>query len=136
MKKGILILSLFAIWGSAKAQSQVPVPQTGDTTKILTAVEVEPEFPGGFGNFYRYLAKSIKYPQEARSNGETGRVMVQMVVEKDGSLSHIVVVRSVSYSLDAEAIRVITASPKWKPGIQNGHPVRVQYVVPINFNLK
>jgi protein TonB len=136
MKKIILTLFVFTLLCSVKAQTQVLPPKIGDTTKVFTAVEVEPHFPGGLENFYRYLGKSIQYPQEARSNGETGRVIVRMVVEKDGSLSQIVVVRSVSYSLDKEAIRVITASPKWQPGIQNGRPVRVQYIVPINFNLK
>jgi protein TonB len=136
MKRILVILLIFAVWGSAKAQTQAPIPKIGDTTKIFTAVEVEPSFPGGVEGFYNYLGKSIQYPQQARSNGETGRVIVQMIVEKDGSLSHIVVLRSVSYALDAEAVRVVTASPKWHPGIQNGRPVRVQYIVPINFSLK
>jgi protein TonB len=136
MKRFLITAIALAFVLSAKAQSADTIQKPADTSSVFVSVELAPSFPGGVEGFYQYLGKSIHYPQEARSNGEEGRVMVQMIVEKDGSLSHIVVLRSVSYSLDKEAVRVLTASPKWTPGIQNGHPVRVQYAVPINFNLK
>jgi TonB family protein len=122
----ILILSLIAVNG-----------QTTDTVvnKIFTVVEVEPSFPGGVGNFFKYLQENIKYPADAEKNRVQGKVFVGFVVEKDGSLTDVKVLRSVSPDIDAEAIRVINNSPKWEPGIQNGRTVRTQSTMSINFKL-
>lgn len=106
-----------------------------DGNKIFTAVEQSPEFPGGLEAFYKYLGKTIRYPAVARENNTQGRVVVQFVCEKDGSLTDIKVVRGIGDGCDEEAIRVVKNSPRWKPGIQNGRPVRVMYSVPINFTL-
>jgi len=103
---------------------------------VFTSVEQVPEFPGGVDAFMKYLAQSIRYPQTAREQKVQGRVIISFIVEKDGSLSDIHAARGVSTEIDAEAIRVISASPSWKPGIQNGHPVRVAYSVPISFTLE
>ncbi|WP_461449329.1 energy transducer TonB [Mucilaginibacter sp.] len=100
---------------------------------IFTAVEKEPEFPGGQENFIQFLAANIKIPQDMIVNNVSGRVIATFVVEADGSLSNIKVLRSPAESASNEAIRVLELSPKWSPGIQNGQAVRVLYAVPIAF---
>jgi TonB family protein len=104
-------------------------------SKVFSAVEQVPEFSGGINAFAEYLRKNIRYPTEARKNKIQGRVIISFVVEKDGSLSNIRVMRGVSGDIDAEALRVIQMSPQWKPGIQNGKLVRVAYSMPIAFTL-
>jgi len=108
---------------------------TEDDNKIFTAVEQVPEFPGGLEAFSKYLSKNIRYPAVARENGTQGRVILSFVCERDGSLTDIKVARGIGDGCDEEAVRVIKNSPKWKPGIQNGRPVRVAYSVPISFTL-
>lgn len=106
-----------------------------DTTPVFTAVEHVPEFPGGIEAFGKFLGSNIKYPATAREQKIQGRVIITFIVEKDGSLSNQKIVRGITADLDNEALRVIALSPKWKSGIQNGRPVRVQYSVPISFAL-
>ncbi len=106
-----------------------------DPNKVFTSVEQVPEFPGGQDAFLKYLGNKIKYPAVARENNTQGRVIVQFVCERDGSLTDVHVVRDIGDGCGDEAVRVIKASPKWKPGIQNGRPVRVQYSVPVSFTL-
>lgn len=106
-----------------------------DPNKIFTSVEQVPEFPGGMEAFGKYLGKNIHYPAVARENGTQGRVIVSFVCERDGSLTDIHVVRGIGDGCDEEAVRVLKSSPRWKPGIQNGKPVRVSYSVPIAFTL-
>ncbi|HEY5327935.1 MAG TPA: TonB family protein, partial [Mucilaginibacter sp.] len=107
----------------------------GHEELIFTSVEQVPEFPGGVEAFGDFLAKTIKYPVELRLNKIQGRVIVSFIVETDGSLSNFRVARGIGYGADEEAIRALALSPKWKPGIQNGHLVRVAYSVPIAFTL-
>ena len=106
-----------------------------DPNKIFTAVEQEPSYPGGLDKFYQYLGKNIHYPAVAKENNVQGKVFLTFVVERDGSLTDIKVLRGIGSGCDEEAVRVLKATPKWKPGIQNGRPVRVQYNVPITFTL-
>mgnify|MGYP000324671935 CR=1 FL=1 len=101
---------------------------------IFQVVEDMPQFPGG--SVQKWIAKNVKYPMIAQENNIQGKVFVQFVIEKDGSVSDVKVARSVDPSLDKEAIRVVKAMPKWKPGKQRGKPVRVSYTVPINFQLQ
>jgi protein TonB len=108
---------------------------TEDENKVFASVENQPEFPGGLSAFGKYLEKNIKYPGVDRENNTQGKVFVSFVVEKDGSLTDISAIRGPSATLKEEAIRVIQKSPKWKPGVQNGRFVRVQYTVPISFTL-
>lgn len=98
-------------------------------------VEQMPEFPGGQEAMMKYLSESVKYPKEASKDGIQGRVVVQFVVEKDGSISEVEVIKKVNEHLDAEAIRVVNAMPKWKPGKQKGEPVRVKFTLPVTFRL-
>ena len=99
-------------------------------------IENMPDFPGGQAALMQYLAKNIKYPTIAQENGTQGRVIVQFVVNKDGSIVDAKVVRSVDPYLDKEALRVINTMPKWKPGMQRGKPVRVKFTVPVMFRLQ
>ena len=104
--------------------------------QIFQVVEEMPEFPGGMGECMKFLAKNIKYPTIAQENGVQGRVIVQFVVNRDGSIVDPVVMRGVDPHLDKEALRVISLMPKWKPGKQRGKEVRVKYTVPVMFRLQ
>lgn len=104
---------------------------------IFVVVETMPEFPGGQQALFKYLGDNVKYPVIAQENGIQGRVICQFVVNKDGSIVDIEVVRSGGDpSLDKEAVRVIKSMPKWKPGKQRGKPVRVKFTLPVNFKLQ
>ena len=103
---------------------------------IFQVVEEMPEFPGGMGEAMKFLAKNIKYPVAAQQAKIEGRVIVQFVVERDGSISDIHTLRGVNPDLDAEAIRVVSLMPKWKPGKQRGKAVAVKYTMPIMFRLQ
>ena len=113
----------------------VEEPQDDKKDPIFTVVEVMPEYPGGNKAMYAYMGENIKYPQKAREDGISGTVFITFVVEKDGTVSHVKKLRGVEESLDKEAMRVIKAMPKWKPGRQKGKAVRVQYNLPIKFVL-
>jgi TonB family protein len=103
---------------------------------VFKVIETMPEFPGGQQAMMKFIADNIQYPVIAMENGIQGRVICQFVVEKDGHIGDIQVVRtSGDASLDKEAVRVIGTMPKWKPGIQRGKPVRVIFTIPINFRL-
>ena len=104
--------------------------------EIFQVVEEMPEFPGGMGECMKFLGKNIKYPTISQENGVQGRVIVQFVVNRDGSIVDPVVVRGVDPYLDKEALRVIQMMPKWKPGKQRGKAVRVKYTVPVMFRLQ
>ena len=104
--------------------------------EIFTIVEEMPEFPGGMNKLAEYLAKNIKYPQMARESGIQGRVFVNFVVEPDGSVSNVTVMRSLGGGCDEEAMRVVKSMPKWKPGKQRGKAVRVSYILPVKFKLQ
>ena len=103
--------------------------------KAFDVVEQLPQYPGGVGEMMRFLSMNIKYPEAAEKAGTQGRVIVSFIVEKDGSVSNAKVQKSVSEELDAEALRVINAMPKWTPGMQKGKAVRVKYTIPITFRL-
>ena len=104
---------------------------------VFVVVEKMPEFPGGQQALFKYLSENVKYPVIAQENGIQGRVICQFVVNKDGSIVDVEVARSGGDpSLDKEAVRVIKAMPKWKPGKQRGKAVRVKYTVPVSFKLQ
>lgn len=103
--------------------------------KVFSVVEHMPEFPGGAPELYQYLARNIKYPKSAMERKVQGRVISQFVVKKDGSITDVKIVKGVDAELDAEAVRVISGMPKWKPGMQNGKAVDVKYTVPVTFRL-
>ncbi|MDP2422961.1 MAG: energy transducer TonB [Bacteroidales bacterium] len=104
--------------------------------EIFIVVEVSPSFPGGEADRIRFLQENIRYPQMARESGIQGTVYVQFVVERDGSVTDVKVLRGIGGGCDEEAIRVIKAMPKWNPGKQRNRPVRVQFTMPIRFTLQ
>ena len=103
--------------------------------EVFQVVEEMPEFPGGMAECMKWLGQNIKYPAEAIEKGIQGRVIVQMIVERDGTITNANVVRGVDPLLDKEALRVVNLSPKWKPGMQRGQAVRVKYTLPVMFRL-
>ncbi len=103
--------------------------------KVFDIVEQMPEFPGGQAGLLTWVSQNVKYPPIAEENGIQGRVFCTFVVEKDGSITDVKVARSIDPSLDKEAVRVLSSMPRWKPGRQDGKPVRVKYTVPIMFRL-
>lgn len=111
-------------------------PKHEEENKVFDIVEQQPLFPGGPAALMKYLSENTKYPVVAQENGAQGRVTVQFVVEKDGSISDVHVLRGVDPSLDKEAVRVVKSMPRWTPGKQNGITVRVNYRVPVLFRLQ
>ena len=113
-----------------------PEPVKEEETKVFDVVEQMPSFPGGPSALMQYLSSNIKYPVVAEENGLQGRVVCTFVVERDGSITDVRVIKSVDPSLDKEAVRVVKGMPKWIPGKQNGSAVRVKYTVPVTFRLQ
>ena len=104
--------------------------------KVLEKAEVMPEFPGGEQAMMDFVAKNVQYPKEAMEKEISGRVLVGFIVEKDGSISETEIVKGIGGGCDEEAVRVVKAMPKWKPGKEKGKPVRVSYMMPIFFKLQ
>ena len=104
--------------------------------EIFQIVEEMPAYPGGDQKLMEFIAKGIKYPQIARETGIQGRVFVGFVIEPDGSVSNVKVLRGIGGGCDEEAMRVVKSMPKWKPGKQRGKAVRVSYMLPVNFKLQ
>ena len=113
-----------------------PEPVKEEETKVFDVVEQMPSFPGGPSALMQYLSSNIKYPVVAEENGVQGRVVCTFVVERDGSITDVRVIKSVDPSLDKEAVRVVKGMPRWIPGKQNGSAVRVKYTVPVTFRLQ
>ena len=104
--------------------------------EIFQIVEEMPSYPGGEAKLFEYIKKNMKYPQIARESGIKGRVFISFVVEPDGSVSNVKVLRGIGGGCDEEAMRVVKSMPKWKPGKQRGKAVRVSYMLPVNFQLQ
>lgn len=115
---------------------EVATPLPPEDDKVYQVVEVMPEFPGGQNELLKYLARNIKYPEESVKNKEEGRVSLTFIVNKDGSISDVKVVRNATPALDAEAIRIVKSMPNWTPGKEKGKDVRVAYTVPVTFRLQ
>jgi protein TonB len=118
------------------APVKVDEEESAEETQIFMVVESMPEFPGGESSLYKYLAENIKYPQMAKESGIQGRVFVTFVVERDGKVTDVRVLRGIGGGCDEEAIRVVKGMPKWTPGKQRGKSVRVQYNLPVKFTLQ
>lgn len=106
-----------------------------DNSQVFSTPEMPPAFPGGQAGLMKFLSSHVQYPAEAAEMRIQGRVVVTFIIEKDGSISNIKVVRGVSPALDAEAVRVVKSMPRWAPGEINGKPVRVTYNLPVTFRL-
>lgn len=118
------------------APVKVDEEESAEEAQIFMVVESMPAFPGGEPALYKYLAENIKYPQMAKESGIQGRVFVTFVVERDGSVTDVRVLRGIGGGCDEEAIRVVKNMPKWTPGKQRGKSVRVQYNLPVKFTLQ
>lgn len=122
-------------WVDLSEIDYVEVEPEPEEEEIFMVVEQAPEFPGGTNALYDYLRKNMKYPAICRESGITGRVIVSFTVNKDGSIVDVEVVKGVHPQMDKEAVRVVSAMPKWKPGEQRGKPVRCRFNLPVNFRL-
>ena len=134
MKK-FIIMALMAVFGLTTVSAQKTVVAQKNQ-KVFDIVEQMPEYPGGQAAWFESLSKNIKYPADAEKKKVEGKVFVTFVVDTDGKITDVSLMRKVFPSLDAEAIRVISAMPNWIPGKQKGQVVRVKYTVPIMFRLK
>jgi protein TonB len=130
MSKFLLPIILLFAFLNANAQSN------SDEKTVYDFVEQMPVFPGGDNEFFKFLSNSIIYPETAREKNIQGTVFVTFIVEKNGELSEIEILRGVQEDIDKEAIRVISTMPNWSPGKKNGKPVRVQCNLPLEFALK
>ena len=134
MKK-FLIMTLMALFGLTTVSAQKTVVAKKNQ-QVFDVVEKMPEYPGGQAALFEYLSTNVKYPADAEKKKVEGRVLVTFIVNTDGSITDIELVRKAFPSLDAEAVRVISGMPKWIPGEQKGQKVRVKYTVPLSFNLR
>ena len=137
------LVLLVIVFAPARANAQDKKEKTTQTHKDTTAgdkvyevCEQMPIFEGGDAALLKYLTDSVKYPELAKKHGVQGRVVIGFIVEKDGSLTDVKVLRHVDIALDAEALRVVKGMPKWIPGCQDEQLVRVRYNVPVSFRLK
>lgn len=117
-------------------QHQKIVQEEVKVEKVFDIVEQPPSFPGGDAAMYEWLSKNIVYPVIAQENDISGKVILQFVVCKDGSIENISIARKVHESLDREAVRVVSSMPKWLPGKQGGNPIKVKYTLPVMFELR
>lgn len=126
--KRLFLLMFFMAFVSVNAYSQ-----SDDSDEIYNIVEEMPEFPGGTSNMKEYIQDNLQYPAEAKELDVHGRVFVKFVIERDGTISNVKVLRGIGSGCDEEAIRLITSMPKWKPGKQRGKEVRTYFTYPITF---
>lgn len=133
MRSLLTILFVTLLISNTKAQTKLISNDGG--APIYRQVDQSGEFPGGINEFYTYLSKAIHYPTLAVKKNVQGKVFLTFVIETDGSLSNITVLRGIGSGCDEEAARVIKVSPKWKPAMQGGQAVRQQYTMPVSFTL-
>ena len=134
MKK-FIIMAIMAVFGLTTVSAQKTVVAKKNQ-KVFDVVEQMPEYPGGQAALIEYISNNVKYPDDAAKKKVEGKVFVTFVVDTDGKITDVSLLRKVFPSLDAEAIRVISGMPNWIPGKQKGQVVRVKYTVPIVFRLK
>ena len=135
----LLVIVIFPVRANAQDKKGKTTQTRKDTTtddKIYEVCEQMPIFEGGDAALMKYLTDSVKYPELTKKHGVQGRVVIGFIVEKDGSLTDVKVLRHVDIALDAEALRVVKGMPKWIPGCQDEQLVRVRYNVPVSFRLK
>ena len=124
---------VFGTVGEINPDTWIPDPES---TEVYDVVRQMPSFPGGDKKLMEYLAENTQYPKGCEESCIQGRVIVTLVIEKDGSISNVKVVRSLDPLMDAEAVRVVSSMPKWYPGKQNGIAIRVKYTLPVSFRLQ
>ncbi|MBB6236749.1 protein TonB [Pedobacter sp. AK013] len=129
-------LIFLALTGIAMCYNSAKAQHNADKVYDFVSVKKQPAFPGGISNFYRYLSHEIKYPEAAKKSNTKGKVFASFIVEKNGALTDIQIIRNLTPETDKEALRVLNKSPRWNPALQDGVPVRVKYNIAINFDLK
>lgn len=132
--EGYTPLNLITIVGASVKNEQTAQAKEEPVYDFVT-LTTPPSFPGGMANFYKFIAKSVKYPEQALKNNVEGKVFLSYIIETDGRLTDIKVVRAIGSGLDEEAVRILKSSPKWTPGYNGKNPVRVQYNLPIGFTI-
>ena len=132
MKKLALLLSAIFLTNMAFCQEEKKVSVDDE---VFVVVEEQAEFPGGMEAMYAYIGKNLKYPEAAKEKGIEGRVFVSFIIEKDGSISNILVKRAIGGGCEEAAVEMVKNMPKWKPGKQRGKTVRFQFTLPIKFEL-
>ena len=132
MKRFLLLLSAILLTNIAFCQEET---KTSGDEPVFVIVEEQAEFPGGLDSMYAYIQKNLVYPEKAIAEGIEGRVFVQFVIEKDGSISNILIKRAIGGGCEEAVVEMIKNMPKWKPGKQRGKPVRFQFTLPIKFEL-
>jgi len=128
----VLLVLIFMLSSSFVKQA---FSQEEEENQIFTIVENQPQFPGGQVALNSYISSNLQYPENARKNGIEGTVYATFVVEEDGSISNIRILKGLDSECDEEVIRVLSNMPKWKPGTQRGKTVRVQFNIPVRFGL-
>jgi protein TonB len=130
-------VSTETVEGPTEVVFEEPVKEVAEVedNQVYTFVEQNAEFPGGTEAMYKFINKNVKYPAQARRMGTEGRVFVGFVINKDGSIVDVGIVKGISAECDKEAMRVVQMMPPWKAGKQNGKAVRVKFILPINFKL-
>ena len=120
------------------AKESIPVPEEpkAPEDEVFTVVEDMPVYPGGIQEMMNFLANNIRYPEQARREEKQGNVFVNFVIEKDGAVSNVTILRGIGAGCDEEAKRVVELMPKWKPGYQRGQAVRVSFNLPVKFTLE
>ncbi|MFI5160890.1 MAG: energy transducer TonB [Sphingobacteriales bacterium] len=142
MRLILITVALFAISSVAKAQKNDTTiydgcKQKDDTTTVIGAPSILdscPQFKNGYGDFNKYIDTHIRYRDMNKPSDSQKRLYIEMIIEKDGSITHAKVVRSVSNEFDKEVLRVVNSSPKWEPGTLHGQKVRVRYWVVVSYN--
>ena len=133
MKRFLLLLSAILLTNMAFCQEEKKVSVDDE---VFVVVEEQAEFPGGLDSMYAYIHKNLKYPELAKEKGIEGRVFVNFIIEKDGSISNVKILRGIGGGCEEAAVEMVKNMPKWKPGKQRGKPVRFQFNLPIKFELE
>ena len=118
----------------APVEQKTETPKS-ETDKVYAVAEIQPEFPGGMTECYNWISENMNYPNAAMEKGAQGRVIVNFIINEDGSVSDVRIAQGVDPDLDKEALRIISKMPKWKPAKQNGKPVRCAFNLPLRFKL-
>jgi protein TonB len=129
-------LIFLALMGIAMCLNQAKAQENPNKVYDFVSVQKQPAYPGGITKFYEYLGREIKYPDVAKKNSTQGKVFASFVVEKNGTLTDVQITRSLTKETDEEALRVLSKSPRWNPGLIDGRPVRVKYNINVNFSMK
>lgn len=125
----------FLFFCSLAFAQQNPTTGDKDSPSVFKYIEVMPEFPGGLEKMMKFLQENLKYPPDARENGIQGRVVTQFVVDEEGNISDVQILKGIGGGCDEEVVRIVKTMPKWNPGKQNGTPVKVYYKMPVTFAL-